>query len=229
MVAPRNLCVAAGIFVTSIVYSQENVSYTESQAAAGQLTYEERCATCHGYNLEGFELAPSLSGNLFSRRFGDRSADYLARNVQRMPPNEAGLSQEETANVLAYLFSRNGVEASTESLSADLDFLASYVIPAQELVDSRFTPRLPSYATNGPLMPNSRLDDLTPVTNDMLLNPPADDWLVWRRTHSNLGHSPLSEISTENVDDLRLAWTWSLPPGANMMTCLLYTSDAADE
>ena len=41
VVAPRNLCVAAGIFVTSIVYSQENVSYTESQAAAGQLTYEE--------------------------------------------------------------------------------------------------------------------------------------------------------------------------------------------
>ena len=101
VVTPRNLCVAAGIFVTSIVYSQENVSYTESQAAAGQLTYEERCATCHGYNLEGFELAPSLSGNLFSRRFGDRSADYLARNVQRMPcllytspsPRDATLSR----------------------------------------------------------------------------------------------------------------------------------------
>ena len=89
-------------------------------------------------------------------------------------------------------------------------------------MDSRFTPRLPSYATNGPLMPNSRLDDLTPVTNDMLLNPPADDWLVWRRTHSNLGHSPLSEISKENVDDLRLAWTWSLPPGANMMTPIVH-------
>ena len=122
----------------------------------------------------------------------------ILRNVQRMPPNEAGLSQEETANVLAYLFSRNGVEASTESLSANA-FLASYVIPAQELVDSRFTPRLPSYATNGPLMPNSRLDDLTPVTNDMLLNPPADDWLVWRRTHSNLGHSPLSEGSAKKT------------------------------
>ena len=66
----RVVSVAAGLTITSAVYSQENVSYTESQAAAGQLTYEERCATCHGYNLEGFELAPSLSGNLFSRRFG---------------------------------------------------------------------------------------------------------------------------------------------------------------
>ena len=173
--ALRVLCVAAGLTITSTVYSQENVSYTESQAAAGQLTYEERCATCHGYNLEGFELVPSLSGNLFSRRFGDRAADYLARNVQRMPPNEAGLSEEETANVLAYLFSRNGVEAGAMRLSADLELLAGYVIPAQELVDSRFTPRLPSYATNGPLNPASRLDDLTPVTNDMLLEPPADD------------------------------------------------------
>ena len=112
-VASGNLFISTGIFLASLVHSQENISYTEAQAIAGQQTYEQRCATCHGYNLEGFELAPSLGGNLFSRRFGDRSADYLARNLQRMPPNEVGLSQDETANVLAYLFSRNGVEAIT--------------------------------------------------------------------------------------------------------------------
>ena len=167
-------------------------------------------------------MAPALIGNLFTRRFGGGSADNLARNVLRMPPNEVGLSEEETAKVLAYLFSRNDVEAGTAPLSASLEVLANYTIPAQELIDQRFAPRLPNYATNGPVLPISRLDDLTPVTNDMLLNPPEDDWLIWRRTHSNLGHSPLSEISKNNVDNLRVEWTWSLPPGANMMTPLVH-------
>ena len=201
---------------------QEVVSYLDDQAVAGQEVYEQRCASCHGYNLEGFELAPSLSGNFFSRRWGDGTADALARNVQRMPPNETGLSEEEAANVLSYILSRNGIGAGSLALPADLDLLARYTIPAQELVDSRFTPRLPSFATNGPLMPVSRLDDLTPVTNNLLLDPPDDDWLVWRRTHANLGHSPLDEINKENVDDLRLSWTWSLPPGANMMTPIVH-------
>ena len=201
---------------------QEVVSYLDGQAVAGQEVYEQRCASCHGYNLEGFELAPSLSGNFFSRRWGDGTADNLALNVQRMPPNETGLSEEEAANVLSYILSRNGVEAGSLALPADLDLLARYTIPAQELVDSRFTPRLPSFATNGPLMPVSRLDDLTPVSNDLLLDPPDDDWLVWRRTHANQGHSPLDEITKENVDDLRLSWTWSLPPGANMMTPIVH-------
>ncbi|MDD9889470.1 MAG: PQQ-binding-like beta-propeller repeat protein [Gammaproteobacteria bacterium] len=213
---------AGTVLVHATLLAQENVSYTEAQAEAGQQTYEQRCASCHGYNLEGFELAPSLSGNLFSRRFGDSSADNLALNVLRMPPNEIGLSEEETANVLAYLFSRNGIEVGATPVSADLATLANFVIPAQELVDQRFAPRLPSYSTNGPVFPLSRLDELTPVSNDMLMNPPADDWLVWRRTHSNLGHSPLSDINKANVDNLRVEWTWSLPPGANMMTPIVH-------
>lgn len=217
----RFFIVGAACFVGTAI-AQEDVSYTLEQASAGQQVYEARCATCHGFNLEGFELAPSLSGNLFSRRFGDGSADNLARNVMRMPPNEAGLAEDEIAEVLAYLLSRNGVEAGSSLVSSDLNVLATYQIPAQELVDQRFTPRLPSYSTNGPVSPLSRLNDLTPVSNEMLLNPPADDWLIWRRTHANLGHSPLTEINKTNVEDLRMEWTWSLPPGANMMTPIVH-------
>lgn len=211
------------VFCTSVVAAQDqSVSFTERQATAGQQVYEARCATCHGYNLEGYELAPSLSGNFFSRRWGAGTADNLARNIQRMPPNEVSLSEQEATNVLAYLLSRNGIEAGDMALSSNIPNLANYTIPAQEIVNRRFSPRAPSFATNGPVVPISRLNDLTPVSNAMLLNPPADDWLVWRRTHANLGHSPLSDISKDNVGDLRLAWTWSLPSGANMMTPIVH-------
>ena len=213
----------ATFFCAYAATAQNNsVVYTEEQAATGQDIYEARCASCHGYNLEGFELAPSLSGNFFTRRWGADTADRLAINVRRMPPNAVSMSELEATNVLAYLLSRNGVEAGDVALSGEIQTLANYTIPAQEIVNRRFSPRAPSFSTNGPVVPVSRLNTLTPVSNDMLLNPPADDWLVWRRTHANLGHSPLDEITPNNVADLRLAWTWSLPSGANMMTPIVH-------
>ena len=103
LINPLTTKIVASILlcIPFLVTGQESVSYTQAQADAGQQTYEQRCASCHGFNLEGFELAPALIGNLFTRRFGDGSADNLARNVLRMPPTEVGLSEAETANVLA--------------------------------------------------------------------------------------------------------------------------------
>ena len=54
------------------------------------------------------------------------------------------------------------------------------------------------------------LDRLTPVTEAMLRNPPAGDWLHWRRTYDGWAHSPLTDINRETVKNLKVAWTWSL-------------------
>jgi len=56
-------------------------------------------------------------------------------------------------------------------------------------------------------------DALTPVTDEMLLNPPDGDWLMWRRTYNGWGYSPLDQINKENVGKLQLAWAWGLTPG----------------
>ncbi len=52
--------------------------------------------------------------------------------------------------------------------------------------------------------------DFVPVTDAMLQNPDAADWLNWRRTLDGWGYSPLDQINTENVDQLRLAWSWAM-------------------
>lgn len=57
------------------------------------------------------------------------------------------------------------------------------------------------------------IDSLTPVTDEMLVNPPDGDWLMWRRTYDGWGYSPLEEINRDNVGDLRLAWAWGMSPG----------------
>ncbi len=45
-----------------------------------------------------------------------------------------------------------------------------------------------------------------PVTDERLLAPEADSWLMYRRTYDGWGYSPLSQIDTANVADLAPAW-----------------------
>ncbi|HIF06519.1 MAG TPA: pyrrolo-quinoline quinone [Gemmatimonadetes bacterium] len=68
----------------------------------------------------------------------------------------------------------------------------------------------------------SLLDDYTPVTEDMLLNPPDGEWFMWRRTYNHWGYSPLDQINTSNVDELRLAWAWTMTPGMQETTPLVH-------
>ena len=46
--------------------------------------------------------------------------------------------------------------------------------------------------------------NLTPVTDAMLRDPPAGDWLMWRRTYNGWGYSPLDQINKDNVKNLQV-------------------------
>lgn len=63
------------------------------------------------------------------------------------------------------------------------------------------------------LAQDSLIDQMTPVTDEMLLNPPDGDWLMWRRTYNGWGYSPLDQINKDNVANLELAWAWGMSPG----------------
>src|SRR4029077_9436667 len=49
-----------------------------------------------------------------------------------------------------------------------------------------------------------------PVTDAMLRNPDPSDWLIVRRTYNAWDYSPLTQITRDNVQDLRLAWVWAM-------------------
>jgi alcohol dehydrogenase (cytochrome c) len=59
------------------------------------------------------------------------------------------------------------------------------------------------------------------VTDAMLLNPDPADWPNWRRTLDGWGYSPLEQITTQNVNQLQLAWSWGLNPGISQPTPLV--------
>ena len=67
------------------------------------------------------------------------------------------------------------------------------------------------------------LERLTPVTDEMLRNPPPGDWLHWRRTYDGWAYSPLKDINRDTVKNLKVAWTWSLnSTGVNEFTPLVH-------
>ena len=51
-----------------------------------------------------------------------------------------------------------------------------------------------------------------PLTQAMLNDPDPADWLMWRGGYANWGYSPLDQITPDNVNELRLAWSWAFAP-----------------
>ena len=75
----------------------------------------------------------------------------------------------------------------------------------------------------GSLWVGAEVKDFRPVTEAMLRNPAPGDWLNWRRTDNAWGYSPLDQITRQNVQQLQLAWSWSMDDtGAQEATPLVY-------
>ena len=63
---------------------------------------------------------------------------------------------------------------------------------------------------------------LTPVTDEMLLNPPDGDWLMWRRTYDGWGYSPLDQINKDNVREPQAGLGLGHDPGATETTPMVH-------
>ncbi|HUH77130.1 MAG TPA: PQQ-binding-like beta-propeller repeat protein, partial [Devosia sp.] len=65
--------------------------------------------------------------------------------------------------------------------------------------------------------------EYSPVTSEMIVDPNPGDWLQWRRTVDNHGHSPLNQINRETVSNLELAWSYPMGvPGLHEVVPLVH-------
>ncbi len=203
--------------------SRTIATYTAEQAAEGKTAYSKSCASCHGQTLGGSEFASALNGMTFSNNWGGKSAVELFTYINtKMPPATPGqLGPEGAAQIIAYLLQENRIQAGQTQLPADTKALASMQIPRGGTL--RSAPMMPLSPLAPPMPPvvlPNPLEKISPVTDQMLDNPPDGDWLIWRRTYNDHGFSPLKQINKKNVHDLRVSWAWSLPNGPNEATPL---------
>jgi alcohol dehydrogenase (cytochrome c) len=205
------LSIAALTAISLIASAQQNLAYTEAQAVAGRDIYMSRCAGCHLADLAGRNEASPLAGPNFQNAWRDKGPqalhDYIAAT---MPPTGTRLSAEESHAVTAFILHTNAPTSA----------------PGAPNAPSAPT-RAPGGATVGKpvagLTVPGEVKGFRPVTDEMLRNPPPGDWLMMRRNYQAWSHSPLTEITRDNVKHLKLAWVWAMNEGgANQPTPIVH-------
>ncbi len=66
------------------------------------------------------------------------------------------------------------------------------------------------------------LPEYQPVTDAMLRNPAAEDWLMMRGNYQGWGFSSLEQINKTNVKGLQLVWSRLMESGVNEATPIVY-------
>ena len=95
--------------------------YTQDQANRGKDLYSGQCASCHGPELTGGEMAPALAGGDFMSDWNGLTVGDLFERIRvSMPQNAPGsLSGQQNADILAFLLSSNKFPAGAEELAKE--------------------------------------------------------------------------------------------------------------
>jgi S-disulfanyl-L-cysteine oxidoreductase SoxD len=99
--------------------------YTEAQAKRGEGLYGQYCASCHGPDLAGGEMAPGLTGGEFTSNWNDLSVGDLYERIRISMPQSApgSLTRQQNSDILAYIFSKMNMPVGQTELSTSTDEL----------------------------------------------------------------------------------------------------------
>jgi alcohol dehydrogenase (cytochrome c) len=231
---------AGGIWLMRAQQPATAGAFTASQAAAGRIVYDASCSGCHMPDLVGRGEAPQLAGVQFRTSWGNRTAGDLVNLIQAsMPPLNAGsLSSADYVSVAAFILQSNGAAAGNQPLTATstlaVGSVATGAVPTVQAAGGRGAGSGSGLVGRGAggrgalapargLTVTGLIRNYIPVTDEMLRNPDPGDWLMIRRNYQAWSNSPLKQITTANVKDLRLQWVWAMDEsGANEPTPIVH-------
>lgn len=212
--------------------SADSGVYTQEQALRGKTAYDAHCAECHHSTLRGTGHGLALTGSPFTARWENRGINELFDTTSMLMPAGApgSLGRQVNEDLIAYVLKVNGAPAGDAPLSAENSLQIGLAIqgegwqPAPE-ADAEVWEGAGSVAeaaAKASGFVNQVVAPFSPVTDDMLNNPPAGEWLSWRRTLDARGYSPLAQINRNNASDLKLAWVLTMDEGSNQTTPLVH-------
>ena len=219
-------------------------AYTEPQAARGKQAFGQYCVECHHGSLRGSAHGPALVGSAFAAHWNAKTTGELVTFVQTQMATTvpASAGADVFADLAAYVLQANGAQAGGVALSAAATTPVGSVLgTAAPTAVASAAPAAAAASSGQPAARkwegavgiaeaaakagswvNRETPPLSTVTDDMLRNPPAADWLNWRRTLDGHGYSPLAAIDRGNVGRLKLAWTLTMHEGSNQGTPLIH-------
>ncbi|MGH9648400.1 MAG: PQQ-binding-like beta-propeller repeat protein [Bryobacteraceae bacterium] len=208
------------ILVAQLSLAQQRPAgpYTQEQAAAGRTTYQTSCASCHSPDLSGKE-GPQLAGASFLAQWGGKTAGELIAFMQStMPPGGANLPGDAYSNLAAFILDANGARAGNQALTATSSVTIRSVagggpVGTQAKQGKQAKQEKQEKQTPRGITVEGEVKNYVPVTDAMFRNPDPADWLMIRRDYKASSFSPLNQITTQNVNDLRQVWSWAMQDG----------------
>jgi S-disulfanyl-L-cysteine oxidoreductase SoxD len=106
--------------------------YTDEQAKRGQSSYAEECASCHGDQLTGGEMAPPLAGGEFMSNWSGLTVGDLYERIRTgMPPNApAKVNRDAKADIVAFILAFNKFPTGKDALPSRTEMLKMIRIDA---------------------------------------------------------------------------------------------------
>ena len=177
--------------------------------SAGNAAYQSYCAECHHASLVGGAHGAALISEPFRTRWGSGGVPPLATFIRSMMSMNlpAGAPPSVVNSIAAFVLRSNGIAVSEPKPDENTWQGAAGIMEAAQRAGGWV---------------NRETPPVSPVTDAMLQNPPAADWLHWRGTEDGQGFSPLSSINTHSVGRLRLAWALTMKDGSNQPTPLIH-------
>ena len=209
-------------FASALCMAALVLTATAVTAETGEALYNEHCATCHAATLRGSAHGAALTGPAFSAKWADRpAAALLEYQMREMPPGSSqSLSAGQHVAIAEHVIHQAALpEGATLRLTASDLQSASDETP--DAVEFSGAGSVMDLARNAGAYSMRSIEGFRTVTTEELNNPPQGDWLNWRRTLDGHSHSPLTQISSENVAGLGLAWSMAMDRGSNQPTPLV--------
>lgn len=108
--------------------------YTTDQSKRGRAQFNDQCASCHGPEMNGGEMAPPLAGSAFLANWDGETAGSLEERIRISMPqgNEGTLSRQQVVDIIASMFAANDIPAGTTELPKELEILKQIQITAKK-------------------------------------------------------------------------------------------------
>ena len=116
---------ARGAVAAQGAKSQWDGVYTEAQSIRGEALYGQYCASCHGPDLAGGEMAPGLTGGEFTANWNDLSLGDLYERIRISMPQSApgSLTRQQNSDILSFVLRKMNIPVGTTELSTQTEVL----------------------------------------------------------------------------------------------------------
>ncbi len=208
---PRRTALAATILAALIgcgadAFADGTPFFSSAQVAQGRWEYSQKCAVCHGAQLQGTG-APALKGRIFNTQWNGKNLSDLYSYVHtNMPLGLAdSLPSQEYADIVAYLLAQSGLPAGDEMLTPKSAMDRVLELPADSSVGSAASAALPDEIKIGALYGKLAQPSTSGPTQAELdaADSAKGNWLMYNKGYSGARYSLLDKINYRNATKLR--------------------------